>query len=672
MVKLTAQAAGTPWPIRLGERLTAFGNLSLALLLALLTERLLELSGILLTTEVPRDVGMVIVAALRSDVLLFLELLVFLLPLFLACRMLFRAKNADVRVYGGLGSLVLIGAVALSSYFLFSRVPLGSDLFGYSLSDILTTARAGYHFSALSVATLLLPLAVFWVALHIFNRHPVLNARAALLLLGLAVVLAVSGVRPLPARGALRSEFAYNVAANKTAFFIADSLARLRPSHAVTGRPPDTVAQFSYLDPQYPFLRGEDTQDVLGEYFNFEPGAAPPNIVFLAIEGLGRAFSGPNAYLGSFTPFLDELAGKSLYFENFLSSQGRTFASLPSILGSLPFGDQGFNSFGSRMPKHLTLLSILKRSGYRTRFFCGTRLDFDHQGDFLEQQDIDLMVGIGDYDASYYRLPGSDWGYADKEILRKALLTERDDSRRPYVDYVQTISTHPRYAVPGQEEYLRLFEDRMRELHFSEAEKANHRQYREIYSTILYTDAALRSYFEEQAKLPGYRNTIFIITGDHRLAEIPPSTRIDRYHVPLIIFSPRLSRPARIQSISSHLDIAPTLLAFLRHRYGINAPDQVTWVGSGLDMEPSLRNVHHYPIKRAITSLDQYVSGMFFLDGDSLFAIERDMNLEPVRDDAALERLRAEFADYLSRNALFQREQRLLPDSVYTAYFPRR
>jgi hypothetical protein len=98
----------------------------------------------------------------------------------------------------------------------------------------------------------------------------------------------------------------------------------------------------------------------------------------------------------------------------------------------------------------------------------------------------------------------------------------------------------------------------------------------------------------------------------------------------------------------------------------------VTWVGSGLDMEPSLRNVHRYPIKRAITSLDQYVSGMFFLDGDSLFAIERDMNLEPVRDDAALERLRAEFADYLSRNALFQREQRLIPDSVYTAYFPRR
>src|SRR5437588_11946451 len=142
--------------------------------------------------------------------------------------------------------------------------------------------------------------------------------------------------------------------------------------------------------------------------------------------------------------------------------------------------------------------------------------------------------------------------------------------------------------------YLLLFEDRMRELQFSEANKTNHRQYREIYSTILYTDAALRTYFEEAAKLPGYRNTIFIITGDHRLVEIPPSTRIDRYHVPLIIFSPHLSRPARIQSISSHLDIAQTLLGLLRHRYGHAAPDRVSWVGYGPDMEPSHVIIHRY------------------------------------------------------------------------------
>ena len=264
MVKLTAQASGTPWPIRLGERLSAFGNLSLALLLALLTGRALELAGILLTTEVPRDVGRVVALALGSDLLLFLELLVFLLPAFLACRMIVRGSRADLWVYGGLASLVLIPAVGLSSYFLFARVPLGSDLFGYSFSDILTTARGGYHFSALTVGSVLLPLVVLWVALCSFNRHAFLNARVALLMVGIGITLAVTGVRPLPPRGALKSEFAYHIALNKTAFFIADAFAHFSPAHPMAGRSPAAVTQFRYLDAQYPFLRREDTPDVLG------------------------------------------------------------------------------------------------------------------------------------------------------------------------------------------------------------------------------------------------------------------------------------------------------------------------------------------------------------------------------------------------------------------------
>jgi uncharacterized sulfatase len=376
--------------------------------------------------------------------------------------------------------------------------------------------------------------------------------------------------------------------------------------------------------------------------------------------------------LGSFTPFLDELAGKSLYWENFLASQGRTFASLPSILGSLPFGGKGFNDLGPRMPRHLTLLSILKRNGYRTRFYCGNSLDFDNQRAFLERQNIDVMIGMDDYDVSYYRLPGAYWGYADREVLQKALATERNDPRTPYVDYVQTVSMHTPYTVPGQQEYIRFFEERMNHLGLTEVAKEKYRQYQNIYSTILYTDAALRYYFEEQAKLPTYRNTIFLITGDHRLPEIPMSTKIDRYHVPLIIYSPRLKHAARIKSISSHLDIAPSLLAFLKQNYRLKTPDKVTWVGSGLDMDPSFRNIHSYPMKHTINNLVDYISGMFFLNEDTLFAIGQNMDLEPIRNDGKLSELRMEFNQYKEMNNQFRRELKLVPESVYVAYFPKR
>lgn len=679
MNSLTPTDSAKSWPVRFRERLTRFGNLSPALLLALLAARLVELSGVVLTTEAPTDIWIVISRALWSDLLFFLQLLAFLLPAFLLVRLIIRGgQRADLRGYGIVGSLVLAGYLILINYFFVARVPLGADLFGYSSADILVTVRAGYRISVLSVISFLVPFAIFWIALAYFNVRNMLKPVAVFAALIAGIGLA-SGASTLPARSAFKTEFAYGLALNKGAFFIADSYAYFMPRESgkavspakAVPRSTQSGVQFRYLDPGYPFLRTDETPDVLGEYFNIDP-ATPPNIVIIAVEGLGRAFSGPHAYLGSFTPFLDELAGKSLYWENFLASQGRTFASLPSILGSLPFGDKGFNDLGPRMPKHLTLLSILKRNGYRTRFYCGNGLDFDNQRVFLEHQNIDVMIGKDDYDGNYQQPSDAYWGYADREVLRKALATERSDPRTPYLDYVQTVSMHTPYTVTGQQDYLRLFEERMDRLGFTDAAKEKHRQYRNIYSTILYTDAALRYYFEEQAKLSTYRNTIFLVTGDHRLPEIPMSTKIDRYHVPLVIYSPLLKRSARIKSISSHLDIAPSLLAFLEHNYRVKVPDKVTWVGSGLDMSPSFRNIHRYPMKHTINNLIDYISGMYFLNEDNLFAIGENMDLEPIRNDAKLKELRADFDRYKAMNDRFRRELKLIPESMYAAYFSTR
>ncbi|RXM38308.1 hypothetical protein BOQ62_17910, partial [Chryseobacterium sp. CH21] len=51
-------------------------------------------------------------------------------------------------------------------------------------------------------------------------------------------------------------------------------------------------------------------------------------------EGFGHAYTSPKGYIGNFTPFLDSLSQKSLFWENNLSSAGRTFGALPSLTGS--------------------------------------------------------------------------------------------------------------------------------------------------------------------------------------------------------------------------------------------------------------------------------------------------------------------------------------------------
>jgi len=654
-----------------------FVSLSSALLIAFLAMRVMEFFSISMTTNLPEDIRTVIVQALLFDIVALLKILPFLFVPFLIVCVITRTKSNRYWAYGVGGSIVIIIYAVLIKYFATAAIPLGADLFGYSMKEIKTTVSGGLTIDSISIFLFVIPVAVFWALLKVLHSRKSIQPAYAFILLGTGVVLACT-VSGLPARSSFASESSYNLALNKVMFFTGESYAYF--SRAVKGssyanvprrdeRRPDTPPVSKEVSSVYPFLRTDETRDVLGEFFNVDP-TRPPNLVFILVEGLGKAFSGPNAYLGSFTPFLDELAGKSLYWENFLASQGRTFAALPSILASLPFAEQGFNELGKQMPKHLSLMSILKHSGYRLKFYIGSDPDFDNERLFLQQQGVDVLVGIDDYDKTYMKSPGTTWGYPDREVMRKALETDRRDSQQPYISFVQTMSMHTAYSIPDQAEYIKRFEERMDRLGFDKTQKERHRTYEKIYSTIMYTDDALRFFFEQYAKLPAYGNTIFIITGDHRLPEIEMSTKIDRFHVPLIIFSPMLKRTAHIESISSQLDITPSLLAFLKKKYNIAVPSTVSWVGSGLDTDPSFRNIHNYPLKHTKTNLIDYISGMYFLDQDVLFSIGKSMDLEPLQDEGKRKELIAEFNQYKSRNDQFTRELKLIPDSLYEQYRP--
>jgi phosphoglycerol transferase MdoB-like AlkP superfamily enzyme len=663
---------------KLGNCAALFVNLSLALLIAFIAARIMEFFYISMTNNLPRDIQNVVAQALLADMISFLEMLPFLFVPFLIVYFSVRTKKSRLWAYGAGGSVFIILYAMLIKYFATALVPLGADLFGYSLKEIEATVKGGAALDAMSIFLFVIPVAVFWASLVFLYSRKSIKPLYAFVIVGTGVVMTFT-VSALPARTSLKTELSYNLALNKAAYFAEESYAYF--SHAArenvnattpprrSDRPHDNAASANYVSAEYPFLRTDNTREVLGEFFNVD-SARPPNIVFILVEGLGKAFSGPKAYLGSFTPFLDDLAGKSLYWENFLASQGRTFAALPSILASLPFADKGFSDLGQRMPKHLSLMSILKHNGYRIKYYSGTDLDFDNERLFLQRQGADVLVGINDYDRTYTKSPGTSWGYPDRELMRKALEMDRQDSQQPYLSFVQTMSMHTSYSIPDQEKYIKLFEERMTRLGFDEAQKVRHRTYKQIYSTIMYTDEALRFFIEKYAELPAYGNTIFIITGDHRLPEIPMSTKIDRFHVPLIIFSPMLKRTAKIESISSQLDITPSLLAFLKKHYAIDTPTTVSWVGSGLDTDPSFRNIHKYPLKHTKTNLIDYISGMYFIDQDILFSLGKNMDLEPVQDEGKKSELIAEFNQYKALNDRFTRELKLIPDSLYEQFRP--
>ena len=70
---------------------------------------------------------------------------------------------------------------------------------------------------------------------------------------------------------------------------------------------------------------------------------------------------------------------------------------------------------GQNMPAHASLVSVLRSQGYRTRYFIGTNLDFDNQGQFMSRQGTDVISGLAQFDPAVKR--GNEWGYADRDLI---------------------------------------------------------------------------------------------------------------------------------------------------------------------------------------------------------------------------------------------------------------
>ena len=584
-------------------------------------------------------------------------LLLLSLPLLALKRPLPRAVALAV-----LWSLFLIVQALLDQYFQVAHVPLGADLFGYSLAEIRTTVADGAPLSLGGALALALPLLVLWLGLLWPARRRARGSSMGSLLL--LVAGGIAWLLPLPGGAALLKEAsARDLACNKLAWFSGDVWRWTRAEEGAAAPAAAADPSLPPLDPDYPFLRAEQTPDVLGSHFAPTQDGRPPNVVLIVVEGLGRSFSGPQASLGSFTPFLDELATRSLYFDNFLANQGRTFGVLPTLIGSAPFADQGFAALAERMPAHPGLFTVLGQQGYHTAFYNGTDTTFDDERGYMQLQQVQTVVDMNSFGDGYQRNPFSAWGYPDKELVSR-VLADNDRLQSPFAMVMQTISMHTSYAFPGQDAYRARFEQRLQELQVPDAERASYRENADIYSTILYTDDQLRRYFASVEKAPWYANTIFVLTGDHRLPEIPMGEHIDRYHVPLIVFSPLLKQPGRIRAVSSQLDVTPSLMALLSNTYGLKRPERTAWLGTGLDMGDTFRSTHQLPLKQTKTSAPEYLAERWWLHDGQLYELQDGMHLAEADDASVRAWAMQRQQRYTQANAIFMQKNALTPDGA--------
>ena len=524
---------------------------------------------------------------------------------------------------------------------------LGADILGYSFDDAFSTVSVSESISI----TYFFPFIIFpllFLLLYFLRKN--LNERK---LIGIGVILIVL----LGSIKLIFSSASDSKHQNKIAFFVSDIVKFQNEKNLLSTYNLDDRYDYPLLKPF------SNTKDVLSPFLEIKN--EKPNIVIIVVEGLGSEFVNGNEYSG-FTPYIDSLISKSLYWENFISTTGRSFGILPSLFGSLPYGEKGFLEL-TNTPSHISLISILKANDYQTSYYSGGPSSFDRKINFLEYNGVQKLVDESKYGSDYTKTASNDggfsWGYPDSEIFRKAL-TSFNIEKQPRLDIIMTLSTHEPFEFPKKQKYITQVDNLLKASKKSESLKNQIVNHKDIFGCLLYTDNALKDFMNGYAQRPDYENTIFIITGDHRLIPITQKDKLCRFHVPFLIYSPMLKKAEKFKSVSSHWDVTPSLLSHLMNNYKFKPLNETAWMGNGIDTAKHFRNIHKIPLMRYKGSINDFIYKDYLYSDGELFKINENFGTYKVTEETLAKTIADSLLAFKKMNAYVTQRNKIFPDSL--------
>ncbi len=605
---------------------------------------------------------------LGFDLVFIFSLSTLLIPIYFLFYLI-RKKLAD-NLFIFLAFVITLISYGLERYFLTVFYPLGKVFFSYNLHELILIAHTG---SGLNTFSFVFP-ALFIIATVFFFRYfrkREYTVATGYILLFLMLFSTIFGTHIIQTAKKKMPEEIYQKRVNKISYFIRDALSlfddeeqfpKQKLSTALISTFRSAYPHRKFASIKYPMLYTPDTSSTLYQFFY--PSKHLPNLVFVIVESLTRCYSGPNAWAGSYTPFLDSLAQHSLYWTDFVSTSQRTIGVLPGVFGSLPSAKEGFTSLGGKMPKHYTLINILRKNHYKTEFFYGGNPSFDNTNVFLSRQGINVLQS-----GSYYKKKGVVyWGLSDSLVFAKSLKYHAlQQDNHPFLSIYLTLSTHGPFDFERQQETEQFLLNKW-------SKKLNNKQKEYLKANIsklasyYYTDRQIRNLFYGLKTLGKLHNTIFIVTGDHGVVQVCTENPVQRYHIPLLIYSPLLKRPKTMAAINSHYNITPALLRYLQKQYLIKTPIRVHWMGGDLDTSNVLRSKIPIPIMQLNRSVKEVIDGHYFLSKGKLYQVEKNMKMVEINNDSVQQKLQNWLDAYIKVNQYVCNHDIMVSKSEYTTW----
>lgn len=599
----------------------------------------------------------IIMSGLKFDAILTGSVTIAALVPFVAIHCL-SAKAARITA----NTLTIIYAIIttfLVEYFCSMSRPLDHVLFAYSADEVVNIVLSSTSVSLATILCITLPLCAI-AGLMIATR----NSKVNILVSTICILFAAYGAFRFDYQKRIRKETGYKqqsdfyLAVNQLSYTyikLADYL-KNNDNEIVDTDIAEAARHYQSLFPEtvfpdirYPFWRKADDSDVIGPFFNKTSDGNLPNIVFIIIESFGQKLTGVNHPTVSFTPFIDSLAANGLYWRNCLSTTERTFGVLPAIFASAPQGKVGFANMWHPIPNHNTILKDLSDNGYYTSFFYGGCASFDGQDKFLENSNINFILDAKpdtvETERSIELKKMHRWGIDDRELFELAINHQTGSDKQPFADIYLTLSTHEPFNFIGIENYEKQAAQMARNV--TGTERKNIDNNLEIFACFKYLDDCVKLLFEHYKTRPGFENTIFVITGDHRTGALAKKIDpISKYQVPLIIYSPMLKGGRAMNGVASHLDIAPTINAYLSNNYNYAIAPYCHWLGTSIDTSVTFNCHKKQAFMLNNRDVNDFIADTLYLSDDRLFVVKDNMELEQIENEQILDSMRENLSTY--------------------------
>ncbi|MDD5412613.1 MAG: LTA synthase family protein [Methylobacter sp.] len=272
------------------------------------------------------------------------------------------------------------------------------------------------------------------------------------------------------------------------------------------------------------------------------------NVILITVESLSAEYLATFGNKENITPFMDKWFKEGLLFTNFYATGTRTIRGLESLTLSIPPTPGQAIVKRPDNGKLFSLGRVLQQKGYDTAFLYGGRGYFDNMNAFYSGNGY-RIVDQTDFTKDEMTFTNA-WGVSDDIIFNRTVKEADKDyqNNKPFFFQIMTTSNHRPFTYPDGK--IDLPSGSGRE------------------GAVKYTDYAIHEFIEQAKTKPWFNDTVFVMVADHcagsaRKIELP----VDKYHIPLFIYSPKHVPAVRNDIVSSQIDVAPTVLGLLNISY---------------------------------------------------------------------------------------------------------